>query len=404
MPLEPNAVTVALLLVAGLFMAILGRAVGRAIAEMRWRRRHGGARNVPPEVTVVVRHAASATSPATPPAAPVAASPAGANPPQPAVQTAPLVARFESLAGRDSAPSRLSDIPAPIAYRRPSSVSPALERTARQRPPDAETQASSTARVKSAVPALTVDPPKPSLARHRRALILPTTATLAIVVVAVLAGSALLPPEPRAGVLGATATPGRTGTAASAPGGPGDVVPPEPGGTTVVPPITGGTAGAPTLRPGGGDTTGEPDGGSLDPVTPDSGGPTRSVEPSADATDEPEQSSPPSGDPSPTAQPTAPPLPPTPDPTQTPVPTPAPSPTPAPLDVTFTWTAAGLTVKFTNGTSGPHAWSWEFGDGTSSTARNPSHTYAAAGTYLVRLTATASSGATGTHTASVTVS
>ena len=39
--------------------------------------------------------------------------------------------------------------------------------------------------------------------------------------------------------------------------------------------------------------------------------------------------------------------------------------------------------------------SWNFGDSTTSTATNPSKTYAAAGTYTVTLTVTDNSGATG---------
>jgi PKD repeat protein len=50
---------------------------------------------------------------------------------------------------------------------------------------------------------------------------------------------------------------------------------------------------------------------------------------------------------------------------------------------------APLTVNFTDlSTSGPTSWSWTFGDGGNSAARNPSHIYAAAGTYDVSLTAT----------------
>lgn len=48
----------------------------------------------------------------------------------------------------------------------------------------------------------------------------------------------------------------------------------------------------------------------------------------------------------------------------------------APLSVQFTDTSAG----------GPTSWSWDFGDGGSSTARNPVHTYANEGAYTVTLT------------------
>jgi serine protease len=48
---------------------------------------------------------------------------------------------------------------------------------------------------------------------------------------------------------------------------------------------------------------------------------------------------------------------------------------------------APLTVNFTDQSTGvPTAWSWNFGDGGTSTAQNPSHAYAA-GTYTVTLTA-----------------
>ena len=47
-----------------------------------------------------------------------------------------------------------------------------------------------------------------------------------------------------------------------------------------------------------------------------------------------------------------------------------------------------LAVSFTDAsTDVPTAWSWTFGDGGTSSAQNPSHTYTTAGTYTVSLTA-----------------
>ncbi|MFN8182168.1 MAG: PKD domain-containing protein [Bacteroidia bacterium] len=53
-----------------------------------------------------------------------------------------------------------------------------------------------------------------------------------------------------------------------------------------------------------------------------------------------------------------------------------------------------LTVNFTNSTTGAVAYSWLFGDGGTSSANQPSHTYTAPGTYTVVQTATSDSGCT----------
>ncbi len=74
----------------------------------------------------------------------------------------------------------------------------------------------------------------------------------------------------------------------------------------------------------------------------------------------------------------------------------------------FSFVTSGLTATFTDsstdsdGTIASRAWT--FGDGATSTATNPSHTYAAAGTYSVAEKVTDNLGATNTKTSSVTVS
>lgn len=53
----------------------------------------------------------------------------------------------------------------------------------------------------------------------------------------------------------------------------------------------------------------------------------------------------------------------------------------------------GQAITFTDQSSGtPASWAWTFGDGATSTIQNPSHSYTAAGTYSVALTATNSVG------------
>ncbi len=66
---------------------------------------------------------------------------------------------------------------------------------------------------------------------------------------------------------------------------------------------------------------------------------------------------------------------------------------------------APLCVQFTDKSTGsPTAWYWNFGDGASSTAQSPAHTFTAEGTYTVNLTASNENGTSPTpKTATITV-
>jgi PKD repeat protein len=55
---------------------------------------------------------------------------------------------------------------------------------------------------------------------------------------------------------------------------------------------------------------------------------------------------------------------------------------------TFTSQTAGLSVVLTNNSANADSYTWDFGDSNTSTEANPTHTYAATGTYLVTLNAT----------------
>lgn len=59
--------------------------------------------------------------------------------------------------------------------------------------------------------------------------------------------------------------------------------------------------------------------------------------------------------------------------------------TAVPVSSYFTYTDNNNTFTFTDGSSGATSWLWDFGDGTSSTLQNPTHTYANGNAYTVTL-------------------
>ncbi|MFT6787497.1 MAG: serine protease [Pseudoalteromonas rhizosphaerae] len=82
--------------------------------------------------------------------------------------------------------------------------------------------------------------------------------------------------------------------------------------------------------------------------------------------------------------------------------------TPQPPQADFDYDAQALTVSFTDSSSDANnditQWSWDFGDGATSTDANPVHAYAQSGNYQVTLTVTDSEGNTDSSVQTVVVS
>ena len=82
--------------------------------------------------------------------------------------------------------------------------------------------------------------------------------------------------------------------------------------------------------------------------------------------------------------------------------------TPQPPQANFNAEIEGLTAMFTDSSTDANnditQWSWNFGDGATSSDQNPTHVYAGSGSYNVELTVTDSEGNTSTYMQTVVVS
>jgi PKD repeat protein len=79
---------------------------------------------------------------------------------------------------------------------------------------------------------------------------------------------------------------------------------------------------------------------------------------------------------------------------------------PAPVLANFTYAADTtdyMTIDFMSASVGEDSYAWDFGDGSTSTDMNPSHTYTADGTYTVQLTASNMAGGTDMISMDVTI-
>jgi PKD repeat protein len=89
-----------------------------------------------------------------------------------------------------------------------------------------------------------------------------------------------------------------------------------------------------------------------------------------------------------------------------PPPPPPPPPNEAPT-AAFTYSCSELTCTFTESSTDSDgtvvAWVWDMGDGTGTSARNPTYTYEFAGTYTVELRVTDDGGLVGTTQQTITV-
>lgn len=489
MPLDQIALTIGALLVAVIAAALAGSLLGRRFRTWRDGREAHREPRAAGIATPPDRDGSTAASPGYMPgarprgdpsiaAAPIADAPATADVPGVAAATPPLAPALErsptpptataipiadvragvpfTLADpleRTARPRpegnvgsgsggelsrRLGGVPPPVATRRPSGLSPAMQdragvpmvgeagMTAKPNDdgrvawePAAWTRATVAAPMASGrgpataagqaagtAGAASPRPPRRDRDPRRRILVIATIAGVVLAGGAAAAGS--LGDRPAGGVLPEVGTPdGDPGSdLPSSSGGPGGSLSPDasprPVGSLEV-----------TQGPGGAGTPGTPratpdPGRTLEPgATPRPGGTPRPTDPGHPV---PTVTPGPTPQPTATPPPTQPPTPaptPAPTPTRTPAPTPAPTPTPTsaakPPAVDFTCTPSGLDVSCANRTKNAVSWTWSFGDGGTSTARNPNHTYPAAGTYTVTLSATSSEGVSASRSRTVTV-